>query len=247
MPSTNFYPHHPARAEQDGKLEPVLVLALDSSATASVALARVDGATVTLLATRESEDMRSHAEVMSLYVQEVLTEAGVSKEDIDAVLTGTGPGPFTGLRAGIVTARTLAFAWNKPLYGLMSLYALAERALTDAVSRDVQRYMVATDARRREIYSAEFEITGQDYRLVAGPTVGFAHDAPKIPAYGYGTSIYTEDLDAAPGFTDCQPSADWLVQAAARIGFAHLSADTSALYLRESDAKVPAARKKASQ
>ena len=101
----------------------MLILALDSSATASVALARLDGenpgSTATILAARESADTRSHAEVMSPFVAQVLDEAQVNGRNVDAILTGTGPGPFTGLRAGIVTARTLGFAWNKPVYGLI--------------------------------------------------------------------------------------------------------------------------------
>ena len=225
----------------------MLVLALDSSATASVALARLENNTVTILATRESVDTRSHAEVMSVYVREVLAEAGVERSEVEAVLTGTGPGPFTGLRAGIVTARTLAFAWDVPLYGLMSLYALAERAFEDASARDVQKYLVATDARRREIYSAQYEISGDTYSLVEGPTVGFAKDSPQIPAYGFGVSIYSEELDGVAGFETLQPSAEWLLKAAARIGIENISTDTQALYLRESDAKVPAARKKATK
>ena len=118
----------------------MLILALDSSATASVALARLDsenrGSTATILAARESADTRSHAEVMSPFVAQVLDEAQVDGQNVDAILTGTGPGPFTGLRAGIVTARTLGFAWNKPVYGLMSLTALAERAFVQDFQED---------------------------------------------------------------------------------------------------------------
>ena len=136
----------------------MLILALDSSATASVALARLDGenrgSTATILAARESADTRSHAEVMSPFVAQVLDEAQVNGRNVDAILTGTGPGPFTGLRAGIVTARTLGFAWNKPVYGLMSLTALAERAFVqDFQGKAAQKteILVASDARRREI------------------------------------------------------------------------------------------------
>ena len=148
----------------------MLILALDSSAIASVALGRLDGQTLTLLASRSTEDTRSHAEVMAPFVTEVLAEAGVRGQDIDAVITGTGPGPFTGLRAGIVTARSLAFAWNKPLYGIMSLTALAERAEGTARASGHTRFLVASDARRKEIYSAVYELTESGYQLESGPT-----------------------------------------------------------------------------
>lgn len=223
----------------------MLFLALDSSATASVALGRIEGDQLTLLAHRATEDTRSHAEVMSPFVADVMAEAGVSGHDLDAVLTGTGPGPFTGLRAGIVTARALAVAWDLPLYGMMSLTALAEAAHSAARDAGQQRFLVASDARRREVYSAMYELTETGYSLVEGPTVGPAAEAPALPAYGFGTSLYPQNLDAQTGFESLQPDASQLLCAAARLGTGALSADTSALYLRESDAKVPAARKKA--
>ena len=249
----------------------MLVLALDSSATASVALARIDsdapGASAEILASYESEDTRSHAEVMAPYAAQVLADTGLDGAAVDAVLTGTGPGPFTGLRAGIMTARTLGFAWNKPVYGLMSLTAIVERAFADGTFRDSRtaansgmnraavETLVASDARRREIYCALFAVTENGYSLAAGPSVGPAHQThapaydpsdPAAPALGYGAGLYTEALTASgwnvpKDYAHLHPTAADLVKAAARCGVKNLSRDTQALYLRESDAKVPAA------
>lgn len=254
----------------------MLVLALDSSATASVALARVHGseagASFEILARYESEDTRSHAEVMGPYVQAALQDAGVRGEDLDAILTGTGPGPFTGLRAGIVTARALGFAWSVPVYGMMSLTALAERAVSGAATGaaavnageaagegNVERacapgegaeLLVLSDARRREVYSARYRVNAEGYSLVDGPNVCPASEilpdrAPSY-AYGYGAGLYSETLEEH-GWTivdsarEVHPHAEYLVAAAARLGVENLSEDTSAQYLRDSDAKVPAA------
>ena len=249
----------------------MLVLALDSSATASVALARVHGseagASFEILARYESEDTRSHAEVMGPYAQAALQDAGVRGEDLDAILTGTGPGPFTGLRAGIVTARALGFAWSVPVYGMMSLTALAERAVSGAAAgeEDVERafasaenpelvegaeLLVLSDARRREVYSARYRVNAAGYSLVDGPNVCPASEilpggAPSY-AYGYGSGLYAEALEEH-GWTivesarEVHPHAEYLVAAAARLGVENLSEDTSAQYLRDSDAKVPAA------
>ena len=265
----------------------MLVLALDSSATASVALARVHGseagASFEILARYESEDTRSHAEVMGPYAQAALQDAGVRGEDLDAILTGTGPGPFTGLRAGIVTARALGFAWSVPVYGMMSLTALAERAVSGAVAgeaggdtardtpgdtageENVERafasaedaelvedaeLLVLSDARRREVYSARYRVNAEGYSLVDGPNVCPASEilpgeAPSY-AYGYGAGLYSETLEEH-GWTivdsarEVHPHAEYLVAAAARLGVENLSKDTSAQYLRDSDAKVPAA------
>ena len=230
-----------------------------------MALARVHGseagASFEILARYESEDTRSHAEVMGPYAQAALQDAGVRGEDLDAILTGTGPGPFTGLRAGIVTARALGFAWSVPVYGMMSLTALAERAVSGAAAGEESaerafasvegaELLVLSDARRREVYSARYRVNAEGYSLVDGPNVCPASEilpggAPSY-AYGYGAGLYSEALEEH-GWTIVEsargvhPHAEYLVAAAARLGVENLSEDTSAQYLRDSDAKVPAA------
>ena len=240
-----------------------------------MALARVHGseagASFEILARYESEDTRSHAEVMGPYAQAALQDAGVRGEDLDAILTGTGPGPFTGLRAGIVTARALGFAWSVPVYGMMSLTALAERAVSVAVAGEAgaaageenaerafasadlvegAELLVLSDARRREVYSARYRVNAEGYSLVDGPNVCPASEilpdrAPSY-AYGYGAGLYSETLEEH-GWTivesarEVHPHAEYLVAAAARLGVENLIEDTSAQYLRDSDAKVPAA------
>ena len=223
-------------------------------------LARVHGseagASFDILARFESEDTRSHAEVMAPFARAALQEAGVRGEDLDATLTGTGPGPFTGLRAGIVTARALGFAWSVPVYGMMSLTAQAERAYREWVSAqdgatggtdgaEDAELLVASDARRREVYSARYRVNAEGYSLVDGPTVSPASEilpgeGPSY-AYGYGTGLYAETLEEH-GWTiveaarEVHPHAEYLVAAAARLGVENLSEITSALYLRDSDA-----------
>lgn len=227
-----------------------------------MALARVHGseagASFEILARYESEDTRSHAEVMGPYAQAALQDAGVRGEDLDAILTGTGPGPFTGLRAGIVTARALGFAWSVPVYGMMSLTALAERAYQERIfaqgggaeGTEDAELLVASDARRREVYSARYRVNGEGYSLVDGPNVCPASEilpggAPSY-AYGYGAGLYAETLrelgwDLVEAGEGIHPHAEYLLAAAARRGLDALSLDTSALYLRDSDAKIPAA------
>ena len=236
-----------------------------------MALARVHGseagASFEILARYESEDTRSHAEVMGPYAQAALQDAGVRGEDLDAILTGTGPGPFTGLRAGIVTARALGFAWSVPVYGMMSLTALAERAVSGVVAggENVERafasaesaelvegaeLLVLSDARRREVYSARYRVNAEGYNLVGGPNVCPASEilpgGDPAYAYGYGAGLYPETLEGhgwaiIDSARQVHPHAEYLVAAAARLGVKNLSDDTSAQYLRDSDAKIPAA------
>ena len=230
-----------------------------------MALARVHGseagASFEILARYESEDTRSHAEVMGPYVQAALQDAGVRGEELDVILTGTGPGPFTGLRAGIITARTLGFAWSVPVYGMMSLTALAERAVSGAAageesaerafaSAEGAELLVLSDARRREVYSARYRVNAKGYNLAGGPNVCPASEilpgGDPAYAYGYGAGLYPETLEGhgwaiIDSARQVHPHAEYLVAAAARLGVKNLSDDTSAQYLRDSDAKIPAA------
>lgn len=222
----------------------MLILAIDTSAVASAALVS-DDALEGVVGSFSTEDTRSHAEVLAPGIEALLAEADVTGADIDAIVVGVGPGPFTGLRSGIATARTLAFAWGKPLHGLMSLDAVA---LEVAESTEAPtEFLVATDARRKEVYWARYTLQeGQLPQLVDGPHVGFAADLPDLPAYGAGAGLYSDVLRADPDFSSEQPDALYLGQfALARLASGEQLPDSTPLYLRESDAQVPGPRKRA--
>ncbi|QDG62841.1 tRNA (adenosine(37)-N6)-threonylcarbamoyltransferase complex dimerization subunit type 1 TsaB [Pseudarthrobacter sp. NIBRBAC000502771] len=222
----------------------MLILAIDTSAVASAALV-TDDAPESVLASFATEDTRSHAEVLAPGIHAMLASAGVTGQDVDALAVGVGPGPFTGLRSGIATARTLAFVWGKPLHGLVSLDAMAlEVAESTAAVAD---FLVVTDARRKEVYWARYSLAdGQLPVLEDGPHVGFASDLPDLPAFGAGAGLYADVLRAHPDFAAEQPDALYLGQfALARLASGHTLLDSTPLYLRESDAQVPGPRKRA--
>ena len=223
-----------------------MLLCLDSSAVASAALVTGGGEVLSSFA---SPDTRSHAEVLAPAVRALLAGRGLTGADLDGILVGTGPGPFTGLRAGIATARALAFAWDLPLHGLMSLEAVAQDAAGAARAAGHDEFLVLTDARRKEVYWARFALAGDGPRPVGGPGVAAAGQLPELPAYGRGAGLYADRLArVVPEFAEAQPTASSLGLAAVRRtarGEA-LSPDTTPLYLRESDAKVPGPRKRAS-
>jgi tRNA threonylcarbamoyladenosine biosynthesis protein TsaB len=222
----------------------MLILAIDTSAVASAALVS-DDALEGVVGSFSTEDTRTHAEVLAPGIEKLLAEADVTGADVDAIVVGVGPGPFTGLRSGIATARTLAYVWGKPLYGLMSLDAVA---LEVAESTEAPaEFLVATDARRKEVYWARYTLQeGQLPRLVDGPHVGFASDLPDLPAYGAGAGLYSDVLRADPDFSTEQPDALYLGQfALARLEAGEQLMDSTPLYLRESDAQVPGPRKRA--
>ena len=99
-----------------------MLLALDT-ATPAVTVAVADGATV--LADATAVDPRRHGELLAPAVESVLRTAGVDRRELTAIAVGTGPGPFTGLRVGLVTARTLGHALGIPVLGVCTLDVLA--------------------------------------------------------------------------------------------------------------------------
>lgn len=224
----------------------MLLLALDTSAAATVALVRDD----VVVGRFASADTRSHAEVLAPAVRGVLADAGVAGTELDAIIAGVGPGPFTGLRAGLVTARMLGFAWDVALHGVMSLDALAFDAVAGSAALPGAEFLVGTDARRGEVYWAAYRAPAQGGilpELLDGPHVGPAAGLPgSRPVIGRAAGLYPEDLDGVPGFTTADPDAASLgLVAHARLLAGRSLLDTSPLYLRESDAQVPGPRKRA--
>src|SRR5699024_737055 len=123
------------------------------------------------------------------------------------IIVGVGPGPFTGLRVGLVAARTFGFVWQIPVYGVMSLHALAEQAL-DAGQVPAE-FVVASDARRKEVYWARYD---QDGTIVDGPHVSAASALPALPVFGVGAGIYAEQLQEV-GATPMPESFEWIADA----------------------------------
>jgi tRNA threonylcarbamoyl adenosine modification protein YeaZ len=128
----------------------VLVLALDTATPASTAaLAEITGDGMRGIAERRSVDARAHGELLAPEIAAVLEENNLRPRDLDAIVVGTGPGPFTGLRVGLATAASMGQALGIPTYGVCSLDALGRAA-------GPGRVLVATDARRREVYWATY-------------------------------------------------------------------------------------------
>lgn len=215
----------------------MLILSVDTSAAASAALVR-DGEVLERFA---STDTRTHAEVLAPAIERLLAAGAVAGSELDAIVVGVGPGPFTGLRAGIATARTLAFVWDVPLHGVMSLDAVA----VDAGHTEGE-FAVATDARRKEVYWARYRAGSSLPELLDGPHVGPAESVPDLPVYGHGAGLYADRLAGTAGATDLMPDAVALAAVAERtLAAGGPLRGTTPLYLRESDARVPGPRKKA--
>ena len=155
----------------------MLLLAFDT-ATPAVTVALHDGTHV--LAETTTVDARRHGELLASSIDAVLTEAGAGRLDITAVAAGTGPGPYTGLRAGLVTARVLGSALGVPVYGVCTLDVIAADAAAAARGGE---FIVATDARRREVYWARYDAQGG---RLDGPAVGTPADVAQLAAASPG-------------------------------------------------------------
>lgn len=155
-------------------LTPMLVLTIDTATSYVVSglveVNRRAGSwgtfeySATTLSQRVQRNPRGHMELLVPHIQESLAEAGLRPKDVEAVVVGTGPGPFTGLRVGMATGAAFADAIGVPVFGVDSLSATAA-----SVAAGHQECLVLSDARRREWYSAT---ATEDGRLIAGPAVG---------------------------------------------------------------------------
>lgn len=215
----------------------MLLLAFDT-ATPAVTAALHDGERVVAAAT--SVDARRHGELLAPAIATVLRDAGADRRDVTAIAVGVGPGPFTGLRVGLVTARTLAAALRVPVHGVCTLDALAA-----AVSEPAE-LAVATDARRKEVYWARYRRHDASYHRVQGPAVSRPEDLAReltaaLPVLGRGALLYADVLTHQPGPLD--PDAAVLAEAVVRGEIELLAAEP--LYLRRPDVSVPGPRKPA--
>jgi tRNA threonylcarbamoyl adenosine modification protein YeaZ len=154
-----------------------VLLAIDTSAGTSVAV--LDAATG-LAVERSVDDTMRHAEVIGALVSECLEEAGVRPGELEAVVAGMGPGPFTGLRVGIAAARVFALARDIPLLPVVSHAAIASDHFA-ATANGGGRVLVVTDARRRELYWSVFDAPGATGvpALVEGPGLAAPPDVPE--------------------------------------------------------------------
>jgi tRNA threonylcarbamoyl adenosine modification protein YeaZ len=214
----------------------VLVLALDTATariTAGVVELGPDGPVT--LAARDAEGARAHAELLAPAVQEALVEAGRTRADLAAVVAGLGPGPFTGLRVGLVTAAAMGDGLGIPVHGVPTHDALAVGV--------PGRLLVVTDARRREVYWSRY---ADGVRTHGPEVVAPAELADRMDGeLGPVDRIVGDAAEQVGGAPDTPgPRPDGLVAVAAadlRAGIA--PGPLVPLYLRRPDAVPPGAPK----
>ncbi len=189
----------------------------------SVGIAR-DGELVSL---RESVEGRDHAKHVGVFVNELLSETGVSPDELDAVAVGMGPGSYTGLRIGVSFAKGLCYGLQIPLVAVGSLDALAEVAIEDneAGILDVEAWEDAVlcpmvDARRMEVYTRLYSATGEPLsdvkaEVVDENTFAEVRGEKQLVIFGNGAAKCREVLSDVT-FVEVAPSARGLARLAER-------------------------------
>ncbi len=214
----------------------MLLLAIDTS-TSAIAVALHDGDRV--LAESVTLDARRHTEHVAPGIETVLAEAGAEPGDVTAVAVGVGPGPFTGLRVGMVTGTVFAHTRGIPVHGVCSLDALAlDASLRCSAGPE---FVVATDARRREVYWARYAADAGRPRRVTDPAVDYpatvAGALEGRAVVGRGGVLYPDLLTPSCGPLDVRAGA------VAELALAGETMPVEPLYLRRPDAMPTAARK----
>ncbi|MER0480648.1 tRNA (adenosine(37)-N6)-threonylcarbamoyltransferase complex dimerization subunit type 1 TsaB [Streptomyces sp. Edi2] len=211
----------------------MLLLALDT-ATPAVTVALHDGTRV--LAESRQVDARRHGELLLPAVDRVLAEAGLKLDAVSDIVVGVGPGPYTGLRVGLVTAATFGAALGVPVHGLCTLDGLAY------ASGLTEPFVVATDARRKEVYWARY---GDARTRLTEPSVDrpadIADQVAGVPAVGAGAVLYDTVFTGLRREAPEHQSAGALAALAAdKLAAGEELPPPQPMYLRRPDAQVPA-------
>jgi len=214
----------------------VLALVVDTS-SAAVTAGVVDCAEPRVLADRVTVHGRAHGELLAPAIRDCLDRSGRSLSELSAVIAGVGPGPFTGLRVGLVTAAALGDALGLPCYPVCSLDALA------AVQPAADRLLVAGDARRKEIYWGLYS----GGRRLTEPAVNRPAELPAglgpTAAVGAGARLYAELLGLPVLAGDYPTVAGLAALARDRMLGRAAGEPLTPLYLRRPDAAAPGERK----
>lgn len=145
-----------------------MILQLETATTScSVALS----ANGEVLAYKEINKRNIHAEVITVYINDLIKQQNISFDDIDAIAVSCGPGSYTGLRIGVSTAKGLCFALDKPLIAINTLEAMA-RGITKKDGVDAGTLLCPMiDARRMEVYTAVYKTDGTPVKPTAAEII----------------------------------------------------------------------------
>lgn len=137
----------------------------------SVALCNNTGA----VSLRESHDNKSHASLLTVFIDEILKENNLKASDLSAIAVSKGPGSYTGLRIGVSVAKGIAYAASIPLIGIdttMSMFlGIKEKKIHEHGDSENLLFCPMLDARRMEVYSAIYDYSGNTVKEIAAEVI----------------------------------------------------------------------------
>lgn len=142
-----------------------LILNIETATTAcSICLAQGDK----IIAVKERNEGYTHAENLTLFIQEVIEQSEFQLSDLDAIAVSMGPGSYTGLRIGVSTAKGLCYALTKPLIAINTLQHLALSVSGNERNKMDKEmfYCPMIDARRMEVYCAVYDNLNREVQPV---------------------------------------------------------------------------------
>ena len=218
----------------------MLVLGIDTSSDV-VASSLTDDARVVDASAQPGR--QAHGELLAPGIDAMLRRSQRTPGDLTHIVVGVGPGPFTGLRVGVVTALVMGEALGLPVLGVCSLDVVALAAGHDGLD---SAFSVVTDARRKEVYVARYDVEG---RRLSAPVVvrpdDLDDDVRSGPVVGAGAALYSDR------FADVRATASLDATALATVSGALVRGSATferleprPLYLRRPDAVENAGRKR---
>ncbi|MFN8240291.1 MAG: tRNA (adenosine(37)-N6)-threonylcarbamoyltransferase complex dimerization subunit type 1 TsaB [Bacteroidales bacterium] len=168
-----------------------MILCLETATSVcSVALADRNG----IISERQSSEPRSHATILTVFIEELLGEQNIKASSLEAVVVSKGPGSYTGLRIGVSVAKGISYAAGIPLVGVdttLSLFNGVFNKIQKEYSGKNPVYCPMIDARRMEVFYCLFDSTGKVIRevtaeVIAADTFSFIEETRPVIIFGDG-------------------------------------------------------------
>jgi tRNA threonylcarbamoyladenosine biosynthesis protein TsaB len=229
-----------------------LILHLETATNiCSVALSRGEK----ILAIRENDEDRSHGSLLTPFMQEVLDEAGIRPEEVNAIAVSKGPGSYTGLRIGVSVTKGFAYASNIPVIGIVTLQAMVVAATHHRPVQELQQkypellFCPLIDARRMEVFSGLYDKNADLLSPVVATVVDETSFSKELESnhivfFGNGSDKISDTIQHphAHFIKEIHPSSEFMVPLALRNFKNNLFEDTAyfePFYLKDFVATIP--------
>lgn len=164
-----------------------MILCIETATSlCSVALCDRNG----IIGLKENAEGRSHASLLTVFIDELLKEQGIGAQDLDAVAVSKGPGSYTGLRIGVSVAKGIAYASSVPLIGIDTTLSMFRGFIQNAKEKyrisGSDLFCPVLDARRMEVYYSVYNSEGMQVKKTCAEII----DANSFKEYPESSVIY---------------------------------------------------------